>query len=636
MAFYSFYGGKQGISYDIRAHFDSVEDMVAKFALGGSYVDVNYGEYVLIDTIIKLNEKDNPQNGLLYRRGFEYTEPYVGPAPKKSDYIDPETGEIDTAAWRSDFSAWASAPGGGAEYVGQIVGPSGETPEMAILKESEVREKATEEIKAGGGTMDIIPGIRRNEDGEVIEENDQITFAYCNMRDRNGNITGCILGFTMPYHVFKINAKTADVYDIGVRREDGSWDISNIELIQKLDGNTDEHPFHSDWLITVPNGIHGSDVVNFLPDPESDINSDTSEGIKYQYYYDTIEYTHSDTAEGTLTRHYIPGVYHRMLESVEFDEDTSYYNFHLNTGETYYVKARMLYDIEVDEETARMKVIFTDWDVDEEGQRHRSYKLIGDPMRYIKEIEYESTGPNAGTITFVFNDGERYTIPQRLKTMQSIYMNQDNKLVVLYTDGETEIIDYVFKTVKEVKFDEVTGLFQIVYQVANTGDPEIDYEYQDLSTTPLNSVEKIAIDDRGHMLIYYSSSIVRQKLIDEDIDVSWEGLPGWADVGYARGEAGGIHILGNLDSVADLPAGGPEGVYKGWVYTVNESTFYAYDYEHPENYPTTNGWYSFGQIDSSMITPNRMVIVDKMNNRGLPEGGDTLQNDGVWFIITSD
>ena len=52
----SFYGGKQGITYNIVARYDSVADMVSAFSQGGTYTTVNYGEYVIIDT----NSKNDP------------------------------------------------------------------------------------------------------------------------------------------------------------------------------------------------------------------------------------------------------------------------------------------------------------------------------------------------------------------------------------------------------------------------------------------------------------------------------------------------------------------------------------------------------------------------------------------------
>ena len=73
---YSFYGGKQGRTYKITGHFDSIYDMVQAFQNGGSYTDVNYDEYVIIDTILRKNEKNNAENGILYRRGYDFSQEF--------------------------------------------------------------------------------------------------------------------------------------------------------------------------------------------------------------------------------------------------------------------------------------------------------------------------------------------------------------------------------------------------------------------------------------------------------------------------------------------------------------------------------------------------------------------------------
>lgn len=275
---YSFYGGKQGISYDIRAHFDSVKDMCTAFAQGGAYTDVNYGEYVLIDTIINRHAKSDPQNGLLYRRGFEYTEPIIEDMPKQKDYKD-AGGQPDVAALMAAFSAYIKAPGAGAEYVGQIVGPQGEAPHMEILKESEVRE--VEDLYFGTGETDIVPGAIFDEDERtVITHHDKMTYAYCNLRDENDNIVGCVFGFTTPYHVFAFHANAIDPY-FGIENPDGSWDYSMEELISKFSGNTDEHPYHSVWDIKIPSGIHGQDFKGMYVDQNDN----------YQVHYQGVDYT---------------------------------------------------------------------------------------------------------------------------------------------------------------------------------------------------------------------------------------------------------------------------------------------------------------------------------------------------------
>ena len=96
----SFYGGKQGRTYHLVTNYGSVQEMVTQFAKGGSYTEVNYGQYVIIDT----PSKEDPENGCIYRRGFNYKEQ--------------STNSIQN-------------PGAGAIYIGKISGPTGKTPDIA-------------------------------------------------------------------------------------------------------------------------------------------------------------------------------------------------------------------------------------------------------------------------------------------------------------------------------------------------------------------------------------------------------------------------------------------------------------------------------------------------------------------------
>ena len=77
-----------------------VKAMVDCFSQGGSYTEVNYGQYVIIDT----SSKEDPENGCIYRRGFNYKE-------QPTDSIQ--------------------NPGAGAIYIGKISGPTGKTPDIA-------------------------------------------------------------------------------------------------------------------------------------------------------------------------------------------------------------------------------------------------------------------------------------------------------------------------------------------------------------------------------------------------------------------------------------------------------------------------------------------------------------------------
>ena len=121
----SFYGGKQGRTYHIVQRYDSVADMVDAFSGGGAYTKANYGQYVIIDTVLNEGRSSSLENGLLYRRGFDYNDSGYGPKPIK-------TASMTDQEFHEQWVKWVQNPGAGAIYVGQIVGPEGRTPELSI------------------------------------------------------------------------------------------------------------------------------------------------------------------------------------------------------------------------------------------------------------------------------------------------------------------------------------------------------------------------------------------------------------------------------------------------------------------------------------------------------------------------
>ena len=99
----SFYGGKQGISFVIKARFESIPQMLEDLR-EPTYKDVWYGEYCIIDT----PNKFDPDNGKVFRR------------------------TLNTAG--DPYSGYA-------EYVGQIVGPAGGVPKIILSNIDAVETK---------------------------------------------------------------------------------------------------------------------------------------------------------------------------------------------------------------------------------------------------------------------------------------------------------------------------------------------------------------------------------------------------------------------------------------------------------------------------------------------------------------
>lgn len=463
----SFYGGKQGISFTLVEHFDSILDMLKAFSQGGAYEKVNYGEFVIIDTIVNLNNKNSLENGLIYCRGYNYDEDYTE-VPDKDSFRDDE-GNLDKNRYELAMRQYFSKPGAGAVYKGQIVGPQGESPALEVLPESEIIANYNDVYK-GSGTLDLVSGDTQNE----------ITYAYCNIRDTNDNIIGCAIGITIPYHIFNFIAKSVSAYSGTYNEETKAWEYS--DLIKKTHGNNDEEPFNSKWELQIPKGINGADLINIGVDPDT-----------MQYYNEIRDYTSKE--EGIVTKSPIEGVYHKVINKTDYDEETDDFIIHYTHGNDDRIKASWIKEVALNPETYHLLVLYTN-------------------------PEMRKAAVDAG---------------------------------------------------KAVSFIDKNG---------------------------------IKHDD-------------------------------WWDLGYIRGEYGGIHIIGDLNSIDDLPEGGPSEEYRGWAYTITEndkSLIYVYDYS--DNH---KGWYSIGSIDSNSIDPISIMIHSQISelNSKIPADSDKdgkLNENGYWFV----
>ena len=123
---------------DFTNYTTKIKAMVHEFQKGGDYTEVNYGQYVIIDTIKNRNHKSDLENGLLFRRGFDYNQKNYVNKPDINDsqfYIEEGNQKtFDKEKWQAAWSGWVENVGGGAIYVGQIVGPQGDAPELYPIK----------------------------------------------------------------------------------------------------------------------------------------------------------------------------------------------------------------------------------------------------------------------------------------------------------------------------------------------------------------------------------------------------------------------------------------------------------------------------------------------------------------------
>jgi hypothetical protein len=156
----SFYGGKNGRSFVIVKEYKSIREMAESFKKGPEYTEVNFDEYVLINTI----NKNNPENGSVFRRGYDFDSNRVH---KAYTVERKENGE--------DFViTYENIPIHGGIYVGSIVGPAGKAPILHFGQYEDVY---------GKGAIAVL----REEAGMVLDSEMAIK-NYLSITYPNGNI----------------------------------------------------------------------------------------------------------------------------------------------------------------------------------------------------------------------------------------------------------------------------------------------------------------------------------------------------------------------------------------------------------------------------------------------------------------
>ena len=544
------------------------QGMMQFFAKGADTIaEVGYGEYVIIDTIGGLHNYNAIENGIVYRRGMNYQ----------------QLPGIDTI----------KEPGAGAEYIGQIIGPQGDSPIVNMDTISNIKaDKNFDSANSGEGVSELVSG----------KTNDTIKYAWVEMIDDIGNITGIKLGFTFPYTVFNFTAKRTDAYT-----------NPKFTRLTKIDGNK---PFYYEWELTVPEGLHGTDAKNFrIVEGEGGL----------RLVYDEYDYTNNGNPTANVKD---VGAW-KNIDNVVLEEDGTL-TFHFTNGpDTVFPKAiRWLkpyngIKIESDgtvkfTDNAGLTSVFpqqipwvTNASLDDKGHFYISYnndkvRALDKTLRWIDECQISEDG----TITFYYcTDEEAARYDKYLKWVDDIKINTgdiegagNQKMTVTYNTGETQEIgnslNYIIETV-------VT-------------DAEMIDKYNLTNVKPF------------HLLVLYADPARRGDISYPSIEFN-KVRNDWKDLGYIRGEAGVLRIIGNFDSINSLQKNDgtwlkPEEVQGynedriGWGYTIGEKDFYLYDYNKKI-------WYSVGQIGSASNPKNVVGI-------GATESSVAdLQDGGIWFIL---
>ena len=445
---YSFYGGRPGNSFIIITSFDSIQDMIEKFKKGPNYTDVHFDEYVIINTI----NKNDSDNGKIFRRGYNYTDSQGGAIP-----------------------------------VGQIVGPSGPAPSLILSDYNTVKNKKEDptinpnqiDKKIGSykiSDSSLVPGYEYNESTGTKTFNDEIQWISCSIRTPDDGTCEAQIGFKIPYLVMDWQAESIS-----------SYSEPTIEQVEKSIG----HPFYKKWKLGIPKGKQGTSLSN-LQIKKYNANDDedlkTFDGQDYIGVENNNIIIYNQTSyeneTPTITRKYL-GDYNiikeikhengKLLIQCSNDND-DYQEFSINQIESV--------------------------DLNENGQFIIKYFNNENPtvfpLQWVKDVTFNQSN---GTLTFEYANSETQSkicpinwiqnaeIKQvdSSDTRQFLYLNWVNPVKIGNSEEETKTIPLTdFKWVKKLNLTE-QGILQATY---NNND------VQDLNTknNAINWVESIRID----------------------------------------------------------------------------------------------------------------------------------------------
>lgn len=649
---YSFYGGRQGASFIIVRTYSTVAEMTNYFKQGPNYTTVHYDEHVLINT----ENKNNPENGRIYRRGYDFTN------------------EL-----------------GGAIYVGTIVGPAGRAPMLELTTMADVDSKQASEgfdIRKGSGSYspvdgNIIPG--KTADGTF---NDEIQWNYCSIRNENDEDSTAYIGFKIPYTVVEFTANTVSPY---YNRSNQTDNFTNQNLSDRTDDAS--HPFYESWNFSIPKGIKGDTLKNFrvmtaddsisaYEGQEDDITNSRKVLVYDYYHYDAQENGEPVTIylgdynmidgiiigeDGTFTVDYAHDdnlVYTKLfkwIKSVTLDGNTGHvtilYNHDTDAGGTatkYETDLRWVNNLTIGT-NGQVTLKYTtgeDVQVDQKIKWINSIEMAangtvtvnynnGDPATvFNKEIQWidNITLTDAGLLTIVYNNGTP-NFTKQLTWPTGMTIANDGTITITYNNGEPTVYSKYVKVIQSISVNANDNMLtpgnQKVHVVYNTGDSE------DVGQ-PLNYIMKVAVNNAdNHLLILYSDPTKRP----ED-GVTYEGVEGWADLGSIRDYSGlligpklsstTIPQLATIEGAIEYlnstyPNGFTNANDKGKILTVEtqglNKQFYAFDYGETSEDKT---WFYLGSLENNYIMVAKESDIDYNSKKAdLPVGG-------VWFIVEED
>lgn len=592
---YGFYGGRKGQSFILKTNFPSVEEMISQFKKGNDYEDVNFDEYVIIDT----PDKGNDDNGKIYRRGYNYTDEF-----------------------------------GGAQYICQIKGSGGASPHLLLTTIDDIKQMQGQEDASFSGegeyshiNNNLVPG----KDGENF--NDSIKWAYCSVKNKDGTNTISYIGFTFPYSIIDYEAESVDPY---YNRDNETGNFINTNLIERLDDQS--HPFYEKWKIKVPKGKKGDSIQNFriiVADNTVESYEGQQDDIENQrkiVVCDLISYNNNSNGESKTV--YV-GDYN-TIDKIIMDEDGVIKITYTHQNEQIInVIARWITAIHLSED-GKLTIEYTTGESVE----------VENSIKWIKNISLSQEG----NLVVYYNDGTKETIQNSIKWITGVELTDEGLFRIEFGEN-LPAYETTIRYPNNITLE--TG------ELEGEGSQKLQISYNDgtneLIGNPVNYIMKIALTtDDYHILLLYSDPVKRQEIISQGKNREYEGRNDWYDLGAVKDASGiligtnyelghftngtsNIRIIEQLNQ--ELPNGFPESDINkhGKIVTVGDSDdqkkFFAFDYSTKED-GSYKGWYYVGDASAAgPITQTQGIIVGREDDDSLIEQAEDLPIGTVWFIV---
>lgn len=604
----SFYGGKAGTPFVIAKSYNSVNAMIADFAKGPALTAVQYGEHVIINT----EDKNNSNNGALYRRGYDYNNSM-----------------------------------GGAIYVGTIVGPSGKAPMFELTTIENIKEitfKDSDEVRQGEGAWNIsnkslVPGKADS------EFNDDIAWSYITIRDQHGTDTTAWVGIKIPYHVIEMDAQSVSAY---YNRDNETADFKNTNLVERDDDQA--HPFYSHWSVRIPRGIKGDALKNFRVVEASDAIQDyegKTDDINNHRKILVYDYCCYDTKENGEPKTLYLGDFN-MIDTIDLADDGTFtitYT-HDNTV-TYTKKIKWITSTTLNSATGVFHIDYND------GTNYET------TLKWINGISLADNG----TITFTYTTGDSEALENKIKWITTTELETNGTLTINYNDGTKEVFDKKIQWITNITLTD-EGILTINYNndtpaftksliwpvriefdsKDNEADPgtqviKVTYNNGTIETIgqPLNSIMRMEVNPVNyHLLVLFTNPAKRGT-------ITYDSIAGWVDYGAIK-NYDGVLIGPILDDttitslknatvatcITYLNTAYPTGLTgnnQGKILTISQDndtmhTFYGFNYD-------ANKWKYLGSFDKTTIymCAARETDVDYELKK------ERLTNGGICFII---